>query len=137
LNAIVIDASITAAWCFEDEQTEYARHLLKRSKDLKLYAPAIWPLEMANVLVVNERKKRITSADTVQFVKLLNELDIQVDRPPVMQPFDATLLLARTYNLSAYDAAYLELALREGVPLATLDNQLRQAAVTAGVAVHA
>lgn len=92
---------------------------------------------MANVLVVNERKKRITSADTVQFVKLLNELDIQVDRPPIMQPFGTTLLLARTYNLSAYDAAYLELALREGIPLATLDNRLRQAAIIAGVAVHA
>ena len=92
---------------------------------------------MANVLVVNECKKHITSADTVHFVKLLNELDIQVDRPPVMQPFDSTLLLARTYNLSAYDAAYLELALREGMPLATLDSRLHQAAVTAGVAVHA
>lgn len=136
MNATVIDASITAAWCFEDEQTEYARQLLKRSKDLKLYAPTIWSLEMANVLVVNERKKRITSADTVRFIKLLNELGIQVDRPPVMQPFDAMLPLARTYNLSVYDAAYLELALREGIPLATLDNRLQQAAVIAGVTIY-
>ncbi len=132
---MVVDASVTAAWCFDDEQTKYARQLLRRSKDIVFYTPAIWPLEMTNVLLVNERRKRITAADTVRFVTLLNELAIQVDRPPAMQAFNATLLLARAHGLSAYDAAYLELALREGVPLATLDGRLRTAATAAGVAL--
>lgn len=130
---MVVDASVTAAWCFEDEETKYARRLLKRSRDIVFYVPAIWPLEMTNVLLVNERRKRINAADTVRFVMLLNELAIQVDRPPAMQPFDSTLLLARAHGLSAYDAAYLELALRKGVPLATLDARLRAAAKLAGV----
>jgi len=136
LTGLVIDASVTAAWCFEEEQTKYARQILKRSKEIEFYVPALWPFEMTNVLLVNERRKRISSADTVRFVALLQELDIQVDRPPSsLQPFDATLLLARAHGLSAYDAAYLELALRKGLPLATLNIRLRAAANAAGVKI--
>jgi predicted nucleic acid-binding protein len=92
---------------------------------------------MVNVLLVNERRKRITAADSARAVTLFNELAIQVDRPPSLQPFDTTLLLARAYKLSSYDASYLELALREGLPLATLDKQMRSAASAAGVRLYA
>jgi len=134
LTGIVIDASITAAWCFEEDQTEAARQLLGRSQEFIFNAPLIWPLEMTNVLLVNERRRRITAADTVRFVGLLKELAIQVDRPSAMHPFDSTLALARQYSLSAYDAAYLELAIRKGISLATLDRALRNAASAAGIA---
>ena len=137
MTALVVDASLTAAWCFEDEETKYARDILSRAEQINFFVPAIWPVEMVNVLMVNERRKRITAADTARAVTLFNELAIQVDRPPSLQPFDATLLLARAHKLSSYDASYLELALREGLPLATLDTQLRNAAIAAGVQLYA
>ena len=133
----MVDASLTAAWCFEDEETKYAREILRRAEHINFFVPAIWPVEMANVLLVNERRKRITVADTVRAVTLFNELAIQVDRPPGLQPFDATLLLARAHSLSSYDASYMELALREGLPLATLDTRMRDAASAAGVRIYA
>ena len=137
MTGLVVDASLTAAWCFEDEQTKYARNILKRAEHITFVVPAIWPVEMVNVLLVNERRKRITPADTARAVTLFNELAIQVDRPPRLQPFDATLLLARAHKLSSYDASYLELALRESLPLATLDEQMRDAANAAGVQLYA
>jgi predicted nucleic acid-binding protein len=136
LTGLVVDASLTAAWCFEDEQTQYARNVLRHAESLDFLVPAIWPVEMANVLLVNERRKRITPNDTIRAVTLFKELAIQVDRAGNLQPFDATLLLARAHGLSAYDASYLELALREGLALATLDNRLRTAAQEAGVRLH-
>ena len=133
MTELVVDASLTAAWCFEDEETEYARDVLSRAETISFFVPAIWPVEMVNVLLVNERRKRITPADTARAVTLFNELAIQVDRPPSLQPFAATLLLARAHNLTSYDASYLELALREGLPMATLDTRMRDAAIAAGV----
>jgi len=133
LTSVVIDASITAAWCFDDEETQYALDVLRRAKDINFFVPAIWPVEMVNVLLVNERRKRITASDTARAAALFNELAIQVDWPGAMQPFDATLLLAREHSLSSYDASYLELALRQGMPLATLDGRMRIAATAAGV----
>lgn len=133
MNAIVLDASITAAWCFEDEQPEAARALLRRSENTVLFVPAIWPLEMANVLLVSERRGRITPSDSARFIRLLDELSIEVDHQPAMQPFDAVLLIGRTYGLSAYDASYIELALRLGAPIATLDRSMQTVAKRAGV----
>lgn len=136
MSGLVVDASVTAVWCFEDEDTQYARGILSRAEQLDFFVPVVWPLEMVNVLLVSERRKRITAADTARAVTLFNELAIQVDRPASLQPFAATLLLARAYKLSSYDASYLELALREGLPLATLDTQLRDAANAAGVQLY-
>lgn len=135
MTDLVVDASLTAAWCFEDEETKCARDILRHAEDINFFVPAIWPVEMANVLLVNERRKRITVAETA--VKLFNELTIQVDRPPGLRPFDTTLTLARAHSLSSYDASYLELALREGLPLATLDIQMRNAAKMDGVPLYA
>lgn len=136
MTAVVVDASLTAAWCFEDEETKYARDILRRAERIQFVVPAIWPLEMVNVLLVNERRKRITPAETARAVTLFNELSIQVDAPHSLQPFGATLLLARAHSLSSYDACYLELALREGLPLATLDEPMRRAARGAGVQLY-
>lgn len=136
MTGLVVDASVTAAWCFEDEDTLYARDVLRRAQDISFFVPAIWPVEMVNVLLVNERRKRITPHDTARAVTLFKELAIQVDRAGNLQPFGAALLLARAHGLTAYDACYLELALREGLPLATLDARLRTAATAAGVKLY-
>jgi hypothetical protein len=82
LTPLVVDASLTAAWCFDDEETQYARDILSRAEQLDSFVPAIWPVEMVNVLLVNERRRRITAADTARAVTLFNELAIHVDRPP-------------------------------------------------------
>jgi len=81
LTGLVVDASLTAAWCFEDEETQYARDVLSRAENISFFVPAIWPVEMVNVLLVNERRKRITPADRARAITLFNELAIQVDRP--------------------------------------------------------
>ena len=136
MTGLVVDASVTAAWCFDDEDTQYARDVLRRAQNISFFVPAIWPVEMVNVLIVNERRRRITPGDTARAVRLLRELAIQVDRAGDLQPFDAVLILARAHSLSAYDASYLELALRQGLPLATLDARLRTAAAAAGVNLY-
>ncbi len=136
MSGLVIDASVSAAWCFDDEDTEYARDVLRRAQDTSFHVPAIWPVEMVNVLLVNERRKRITPTETAQAVALFRELAIQVDRAGSLQPFDTTLVLARAHGLTSYDASYLELAAREGLPLATLDARMRSAASAAGIELH-
>jgi predicted nucleic acid-binding protein len=92
---------------------------------------------MVNVLLVSERRKRIAVAETARAILLFSELAIEVDRGSSLQPFDATLHLARAHNLSSYDASYVELALRKGLPLATLDAKMREAASAAGVQIYA
>lgn len=128
-----MDASVTAAWCFDDEDSKYARDVLRRAQEVQFVVSAIWPVEMVNVLLVNERRKRLTTADTARAVRLFRELEIQVDRAGSLEPFGGTLLLGRVHGLSSYDASYLELAMRTGSPLATLDEKLRTAAQAAGV----
>jgi len=94
--------------------------------------PCLWWFEVRNILVVNERRRRINESDTAAFLLNLSRLRVRVDRLP---DENALLRLARTHGLSVYDAAYLELARREGVPLATLDNDLRRATAGEGVAL--
>ena len=94
--------------------------------------PCLWWFEVRNILVVNERRGRISESETAAFLLNLSRLRVRPDRLPEA---DAVLRLARTHRLSVYDAAYLELAQREGLPLATLDTDLRRAAAEAGVAV--
>ena len=98
-------------------------------------APAIWPFEVANVLVMAERRKRITLAKTANFLQLLAGFAISFDAASAAQTFDKVLSLAREKGLSTYDAAYLELAIREALPLATLDTDLKKAAKAVGVRI--
>ena len=132
--SFVLDASATLAWCFEDEATADAQGLLERLRGDEAIVPPLWLLELANGLVVAERRARLTRADSTRFLALVRQLPIRIDQTATMDLAGPVMDLARTYELSAYDAAYLELALRLGVPLATFDVRLRSAAERAGVA---
>jgi predicted nucleic acid-binding protein len=125
----VLDASIPACWVFQDEQSSTADAAFARIQTEEAVVPSLWWFEIRNILVVNERRKRITEADTGVFLRDLAGLRIRVDREPQE---GVVLKLARTHRLSVYDASYLELSLREAIPLATLDAELVTAARTEG-----
>jgi predicted nucleic acid-binding protein len=129
---IVIDASVTMAWCFEDEASTATDDVLDRLRHDSAVVPALWQLEVVNVLLAAERRKRITEAQAVRLLDLLGRLPVEVDstRYDTQSVLDA----GRRHNLSAYDAAYLVLAERLAAPLATLDGRLSSACRTAGVA---
>jgi predicted nucleic acid-binding protein len=133
VSSFVLDASATLAWCFEDEGTVGAAAVLGRLRDQEALVPPLWLLELANGLVVAERRGRITRAESTRFLGLVAELPIRIDQTSTLNLASSVMELARQYGLSAYDAAYLELALRLGQPLATLDERLRSAADRAGV----
>lgn len=135
MNGLVLDCAFAMAWCFEDEAGDRTDALLTGLVHGSAMVPAIWPLEVANVLLVAERKGRITLAKTAEFLSLLAGLPILVDSQGSEKAWSDVLSLARAYRLSAYDAAYLELAIRQRAKLATLDAALRSAAQAAGVAL--
>ena len=128
----VLDASIAACWAFEDENHPAAALALERIRTDEVLVPGIWWFEVRNTLVVNERRGRLSEADTAIFLRGLSRLGVTIDRAPEES---AVLALARTHRLSVSDASYLELAQRERLPLATLDHDLRKAARTAGTAL--
>lgn len=123
------------AWCFDDEANKDSDESLKRLREGSAIVPAIWSLEVINVLRVGERKKRITASQANTFIGLLNALPIEVDTSLDELPNKRIMDIARKYSISAYDAAYLELALRKGFPLASFDKLLCDSARKAGVAI--
>lgn len=129
----VLDASIALAWCFEDEASSYADRIQESLTHDAALVPAIWALEVANALRVGERRRRLVGADVVRFVELMCALPIMVDNPLLPRDLGPVLNLARAHDLSIYDAAYIELAAREGLPLATQDSRLRAIAKRVGV----
>ena len=129
----VLDCSVVMAWCFDDESDGYADKVLNLVTKNEALVPSLWPLEVANVLLVGERKKRLTKADSARFIELLSAQPISVDPETPEKAFGDTLALARDCGLSAYDASYLELAMRHGIPLATGDQSLRKAAEKSGI----
>lgn len=136
-EGLVIDSSVAIAWCFPDEQDEYSQSVLDALTTERAVVPDLWHLEVVNTLVVGERRKRSTQADTVTWLGFLALLPIAVDGETRAHAFRETPGLAREHNVSAYDAAYLELAMRRGLPLATLDEKLKTAARTVGVPLFA
>jgi predicted nucleic acid-binding protein len=132
-GAFVLDGSVTMAWGFEDEADEYAEAILERMPDLQAFVPSIWPLEVANALLVGERRSRIKAADTARFIAILTAFPITVDGETVARAWADTMHLARAHNLSSYDASYLELAIRLGLPLAAQDGKLKTAAGAMGI----
>ena len=129
IKRIVLDASVTVAWCFEDENTPFTEGVLDLlSAGTEVLTPAIWPFEVANALLVAERRKRITVAQVTALLRRIAGLPISVEPIEARYAFEQILSVARQQNLTEYDAAYLELALRAGLPLATLDDKLKQAA---------
>ncbi len=135
-EGLVIDSSVSIAWCFPDEQDEYSQSVLDALASERAVVPDFWHLEVANTLLVGERRKRSTQVNTVTWLGFLASLPITVDEETRLHAFGITTSLARERNLSAYDAAYLELAMRRGLPLATLDDRLKAAALAVGVILH-
>lgn len=127
----VIDTSVAMAWCFEDETTQATDAVLDRLRDDQAVVPPIWPLEVANVLLVAERRGRLSEAQANRFLGLLAQLTIDVDDSPT--DMGGVIAAGRRHTLSSYDASYLVLAERLGAPLATLDKPLTKAAHKAGV----
>ena len=132
MNAqFILDCSVTMAWCFEEEACDYADRVLSSLAHVKALVPELWHLEVSHVLLMAERKQRIQEAQILRFSRLLESLSIDIDHnPPSLT--DLTLI-ARLHHLTSYDACYLHLALVRGLPLATLDKNLKNAAEKAGV----
>lgn len=135
MSAFVLDASIALAWCFDDEASEDADLLAERLRDHGAFVPNLWHLELSNVLLQAERRGRITAADIAVRLRLLGQLPIETDAETHLRATRDTLALARAERLTAHDAAYLELAMRRGLPLASRDQDLRAAAKRLGVGV--
>jgi predicted nucleic acid-binding protein len=132
---LVLDASVALSWCFKNEATEAADRVLERLANEAASVPVIWHLEVANVLALSELRRRITPAGSTEFIAMLETLTIVVDDETPSRAFGRVLDFAREERLTAYDAAYLELAMRLGIPLASKDGDLCDAAERLGVRV--
>lgn len=128
MPSFVLDCSVTMAWCFTDERTPATAALQDRMTTEAAVVPAHWFLEVGNVLVMAEKHKRIVARDAAQFLALLHILDIRADHETGPRTFDHLMPLCRNHGLTTYDAAYLDLAMRTHLPLATLDKDVRKAA---------
>jgi predicted nucleic acid-binding protein len=132
---MVVDCSVTMPWLLKNDKTGYAVKVLQSLGTTIALVPRLWFLEVANVLLVFERRKRITQAESGRFAELLTQLPFDVDDSVYNRVFDGVISLAREQMLSLYDAVYLELAMRRGMPLATLDKGLVKAAKAVGVEI--
>lgn len=134
--SFVLDTSVTMRWFFGDgtaQELAYAGNVLDTMKEASACVPVTWGLEVANVIAKAEARALVTEARSSAFLEMLDGVDIVVDAATFFHALSDTLQLARRYRLSVYDASYLELAMRLGVPLATLDQDLQKAAKKAGV----
>lgn len=137
MSGFVLDASTVLTWCFPDEESQKALEISERiAIGERVAVPAFWRHEILNALLVGERRKRLTPELTRSFLDDLNRLPVDIDPPGASATvFEATLALCRKHGLTAYDAAYLELAMRGSAALATVDEQLRRAAMAENVRV--
>jgi len=135
-DGFVLDCSVTMAWCFDDEATPYTDSVQDQLDNVRAIVPTIWPLEVTNAALVGERRKQLDEARSTRFFALLSGLPIIVDEGTSSKAFVAIAHLARAHQLSSYDAAYLELAIRRGLPLACLDGKLKAAAKATGIQLY-
>ena len=136
--SFVLDNSVAMLWLLPESNPagiDYASAALDALKVSQAFVPSLWVLEASNVIAKVEGKGVVTEAQAQMFIALLGRLNIVTDQATAAHALGDTLNIARRYKLSAYDAAYLELALRTGLPLATLDADLAKAAATAGVPI--
>ena len=133
---LVIDASVALAWALPDEDDALAWETLDRVAHEGALVPAIWPLEVGNGLLTAHRRKRLTANQLGESLSLLRELPIRISAPDPITELGTVLTLARTQGLTTYDAAYLEVAMRNSTGLATLDENLRKAARRLGVSLE-
>ena len=133
---IILDCSAVLAMCFEDEGGSLADHLFDYFVDCSAVAPSIWPLEVCNALSSAVTRQRLTKAESNHFFRVLSALPVEVVPPgPGLESYGAVFELCGETRLSAYDAAYLSLAMERGLPLATLDADLLRAARETGTQV--
>jgi len=133
--SLVLDSSLCLAWCFEDERTPEVLAVFERVVEEGVVVPTLWRYEIANALLMAQRRKRIDAERRTRLLQALSELDVEEDRAPEGDPWRAMVQLADLHRLTVYDAAYLELAQRRRLPLATLDKALLDAARKAGVEI--
>jgi predicted nucleic acid-binding protein len=133
--SFVVDCSVAMAWCFPDEATAATGQLLDRMAEETAAIPGLWYLEVTNVLALAERKKRIRPAKVAEFIALVESFEFEVDEQTNTRAFAHLLPLCRSHGTTANDAAYLDVALRHRLPLASLDDNLREAAKKLGVDV--
>lgn len=131
--AFVLDCSVTMAWVFPDEATQATDQLRDSLVDGRAFVPSLWPVEVGNVLLTATRRNRIGVGERPQIRASLEALPIEIDSVKPSRVWGAALELAQTHQLSAYDAMYLELAMRLRLPLATLDRALQSAAQSIGL----
>jgi predicted nucleic acid-binding protein len=132
----VLDASVALTWCFPEERNTAAQKVLSALTENAAVVPTLWFLETSNALLVGERRRRLTGAESAEALRLLARLPLEVDDRTGFPFASDVLALARRCSLSVYDAAYLELAARTALPLATSDRRLRQAAKVLRVALY-
>jgi predicted nucleic acid-binding protein len=136
MKAFVLDVSAFMPWCCEDESTPASELLLEWAMDgSELHVPSLWVWEILNVVGVTIRRRRITGDRGREFLTLLAKLNVKIDHPPQVTDFPRLHALANSRGLTAYDVAYLDLAKRLSLPLATCDADLRKAALAEGIAV--
>ena len=137
MSGLVLDASTVLTWCFPDEKAQKAKEISEGiSAGDRVAVPSFWRHEVLNALLMGEKRKRLTPELTQAFIEDLNRLPVDVDVQATPDTvFNVTQSLCRKHRLTAYDAAYLELAIREGRPLATVDEDLRKAAIAENVTV--
>lgn len=134
MTRFVLDCSVAISWCMPDETNDRAEAILDLiAEGSEAVVPSIWWLEIVNVLLVAERRRRVTQDNADEALARLRTLSLIIDINTAQESIDSTLELARRYNLAAYDAAYLKLAMREELLLATIDNRLAEAARRCGV----
>jgi len=134
--SFVLDNSVAMLWLLPQSNPQgqsLAFQALDHIQATGANVPSLWRLEAANVISKSLRLNKISQAQASTFIALLENLDIEIDDQTDQRAFHDTLELSRRYNLSAYDAAYLELALRKGIPIATLDERLLSAARSSGI----
>jgi predicted nucleic acid-binding protein len=135
MSAVVIDSSVALTWCFEDEASPETDKLFERVRDDGAIVPGLWHLELSNVLLQAEKRGRISTGDVATRLDLIAELPISTDQETTARAWHDILTMARAEGLTTYDATYLELAVRRGLPLLTKDNALAEAAKRLGVVV--
>lgn len=131
--SFVLDSSVALTWCFDDERMVATDALLDRVVESGATAPSLWPLEVLNALAMAERRSRIDAARRQRLGGFLRDLPVTIDVETASQAWAVTSQLATRFRITMYDAAYLELAQRLGLPLATLDRELRAAGGALGV----
>ncbi|TAK98440.1 MAG: PIN domain-containing protein [Rhodospirillaceae bacterium] len=132
---LIVDASVALAWVFEDEKAPVADEVLRRVVAEGAYAPSLWKLEIANVLWASVRRKRCDERYAKRSLEHLERLQVMIDQETELHAWGQTRVLSVKFDVSVYDATYLELALRRSATLATLDKALANAGQRAGLEV--